>query len=232
MIFLIKKVLLIGVVLGIMLFLMIPSGAAPTDVVLDQQVVLEVPGSFALVDQDNDKKAEAVNFSLNLQSYSEGNFIITGNLEGMRSGNWVSLSTSVIPFQWTPENRTVTLSFRPNNILKYNLSGPYRVTIGIKAGDWDLPTQVVGFSPKYAPEDFSAQVKVQQAAISSATQAKRAVETWASYKALRLGQFLGVSFNYDRWQVEYKEKYSAGIWRFMVSPEGSIESMKISPRNG
>ncbi len=214
-----------------MLFLMIPSGAAPTDVVLDQQVVLEVPGTFTLVDQDNDKKAESINFRLDLQSFRDGNFIVTGDLEGMRAGNWVSLSTSVIPFQWTPENRTVVLSFRPNNIIKYKLAGPYRVTLSLKDGDWKLPAQVVGFSPKYTPDNFSSQVRVQQGAISSATQAKQAVETWASYKALKLGKFLGISFNYDRWQVEYAEKYSDKIWRFMVSPEGSVESMKINPQN-
>ncbi len=213
------------------MFLMIPSGAAPTEVVLDQQVSLEVPGSFELVDQNKDQKAEALNFRLNLQSYREGDFIVTGNLEGMRSGKWVSLATSVIPFQWTPDNRTIMLSFRPDNIRKYQISGPYRVVVSLKDGDWKLDEQVVGFSPKYLPDDFSSQEPSNQGAISTAQKAKQAVETWASYKAMKLGKLLGVSYNYDHWQVEYEAKNSSEICRFVVSPQGDIQLLTIQPES-
>ena len=229
MIFLIKKILLIGIVLGIFAFLMIPSGAAPQDVVLDQQVGLMVPGKFELVDLNHDHLYEGINFQVEIQSYHESNFIVTGNLEGMKNGSWVSLNTTVIPFQWSPNNKTVLLNFKIDNIKKYKISGPFRVTMRLKDGNWELPEQVVGFSPKYTPDTFSIQSSNSQGTISTVAKARRAVETWAAYQSMKLGSFLGVSYNYDHWQVEYQEKSSPKIWQFVVSPEGSVQLLKINP---
>ncbi len=227
----IKKVLLIGIVLGITVFLMIPSGAAPTDIVLDQQVELMVPGTFELIDADRDGKADEISFRLDIQAYREGDFVITGNLEGMRSGNWVSLGTTALPFQWSPDHKTVILTFPADNIVKYQISGPYRVTLGLKDGDFELPLQVVGFSAKYSYDRFQSGGINISGEISTISKAKRAAETWAAYQAVKLGKFLGANYNYDHWQVEYRDRYSSKIWRFVVSPDGNVEALKINSDN-
>ena len=215
--------------MGVLFFLMIPSGAAPNDVVLDQQVQLMVPGNFEPIDSNHDHRYESINFRVDIQSYQESNFIVTGNLEGMKNGQWVSLNTTVIPFQWSPDNKTILLNFKTDNIKKFQINGPYRVTMALKNGNWELPEQVVGFSPKYTSNNFSDQNDVSQGTISTIAKAQRAVETWAAYKSIKLGKFLGVSFNYDHWQIEYQEKYSPEVQRFIVSPQGSVQLLKIKP---
>jgi hypothetical protein len=121
------------------------------------------------------------------------------------------------------------LNFKTDNIKKYQIDGPYRVTMALKNGNWELPEQVVGFSQKYTPDNFSDQNDVSQGAISTIAKARRAVETWATYKSIKLGKFLGTSFNYDHWQIEYQERYGPEVQRFIVSPQGSVELLKIKP---
>lgn len=221
-----KKILIASAILIVLMMFMIPSGAAPTEVVLDQQVELEVPGSFELVDTNHDKLAEEVQFNIGLKAYQEGQFIVTGNLEAMKNGHWVAVGTTVLPFVWSPTHRLIQLTFHAGNIQKEQLSGPYRVTVGLKAGDWELPAQVAGFSPKYDWNIFSSSGEVEVGDISTVSKAKRAVEIWAAYKDIKLGKLEGIDYNYDHWQLDYKEKFGR-TFRFLVSSKGSVELMKI-----
>jgi len=209
---------------------MIPTGAAPTEVALDQQVELAIPGSFSLVDNNHDQRAEELQFNLGIKAYQEGQFIVTGNLEAMKNGHWVAVGTTVLPFVWTPTHRLIELAFHAGNIQKQRLSGPYRVTIAIKTGNWELPTQVAGFSPKYNWNNFSGEGEVEVGEISTLSKAKRAVETWAAYKEIRLGKLQGINYNYDHWQLDYKESFGR-TFRFLVSSKGSVELMKIKRTN-
>lgn len=221
-----KKIFIALVVLTVLMMFMIPSGANPTEVVLDQQVELEIPGNFSLVDSNHDQLAEELKFIIGMKAYQEGQFIVTGNLEGMKSGHWVALGTTVVPFSWAPDNRFIELTFHSGNIRKQRLSGPFRVTIGLKSGNWELPAQVVGFSPKYNWNIFSSEGEVETGDITTISKAKRAVETWAAYKDIKLGKLLGINYNYDQWQLDYKENFGR-ITRFLVSSKGSVELLKI-----
>ena len=206
---------------------MIPSGAAPTEVMLDQQVELEIPGSFNLVDSNHDQLAEELQFVMGIKAYQEGQLIVTGNLEAMKNGQWVAVGTTVLPFAWTPDHRFIKLTFHAGNIRKQRLSGPYRVIISLKSGSWELPAQVAGFSPKYNWNIFSTEGEVEVGEITTLSKAKRAVETWAAYKEIRLGKLLGINYNYDQWQLDYKESFGR-VLRFLVSSRGSVELLKIN----
>ena len=70
-----KKILVASAILIVLMMFLIPTGAAPTEVVLDQQVELEVPGSFTLVDNNHDNLSEELHFSIGLKAYQEGQFI-------------------------------------------------------------------------------------------------------------------------------------------------------------
>ncbi len=225
-----KKILVASAILIVLMMFLIPTGAAPTEVVLDQQVELEVPGSFTLVDNNHDNLSEELHFKIELKAYQEGQFIITGNLEAMKNGHWVAVGTTVLPFVWSPTHRLIDLTFHAGNIKKQQLSGPYRVSVGLKAGDWELPAQVAGFSPKYHWNVFSSDGEVEVGEITTLSKAKRAVETWAAYKDIKLGKLKGINYNYDHWQLDYKEKYGR-TFRFMVSSKGSVELMKIQKTN-
>jgi hypothetical protein len=214
------------VMIIIFLVFFIPSIAEPTDVALDQQVELGVPGVFRLVDTDQDRKAESLQFSFEIKAYREGNFIVSGNLEGMKNGHWVALGTTVIPFQWSPKATTVELNFMAGNIVKYKISGPYRVMIGLKEGGWELPLQIAGFSAQYSWKDFSNAGAVTKGEITTMSEAKTAAETWARFQALNPGKLREISYNYDRWQLDY-QRQSGEIMRFLVSPQGTVELLRI-----
>ncbi len=222
-----KKILVASAVLVVLMMFMIPSGADPTDVVLDQQVELELPGTFELIDANHDESAEELRFKLGMKTYQEGKFIVTGNLEASKNGHWVAVETTVVPFEWSPEHKSMELVFQSGSIRKQRLSGPYRVSLSLKAGSWELPMQVVGFSPKYNWRSFSSEDKDVDGEITNVSNAKRAVETWAQYKNIKLGKLIGVNYNYDRWQLDYKERFGK-IIRFLVSPKGSVELLKIN----
>jgi hypothetical protein len=229
-IFLLKKILVASAILIVLMMFMIPTGAAPTEVVLDQQVELEVPGNFSLLDADHDQLAETVKFSLALKSYQEGQFIVTGNLEAMKNGRWVAVGTTVVPFTWSPDHQLIELNFHAGNIRKQKISGPYRVTVALKSGDWELPAQVAGFSPKYDWKIFSNTGDLKVGEITTLSKAKRAVETWAAYKDIRLGKLQDVDYDYDHWQLDYKESFGR-VTRFLVSSKGSVEVLKIKKTN-
>lgn len=221
-----KKILIFVGVVVIFMAVLIPTIADPGEVALDQQVELGVPGTFSVIDEDRDRKAEGLKFHLEIKAYREGNFLVSANLEGMKNGHWVALATTVVPFQWSPDNRILELQFMAGNIVKYKISGPYRVTLSLKDDGLELTGQIAGFSPKYRWKDFSVTGTLASGKINTMTQAKAAVETWARIQSLEPGNLTGIGFNYDRWQLDYR-KQSGEILRFLVSPEGKVELMRI-----
>ncbi len=227
MIFLWKKFLIFISALGVVLFLIIPSGANPSDVVLDQPIELAVPGKFQLLDHNQDQRAEELEFTIALKAYRQGNFIVTGNLEGLKNGRWIPLQTSVIPFQWSPENEEIRVVFPADNLIKERVSGPYRVKIALAEGSWEMPAEVAGFSPEYQWQQFNLTNQVKTGAISTIAKARLAAEAWAGYQKLRLGKLLGVSYNYDRWQLDYRGNNNSSIYRILITTNGSVSSMKI-----
>lgn len=226
-----KKIMIfIGVVI-IFMVVLIPTIAGPGEVALDQQVELGVPGTFNLLDEDQDRKAEGLQFQLEIKAYREGNFLVSANLEGMKNGHWVALATTVVPFQWAPDNRVLELRFMAGNIVKYKISGPYRVTLSLKDEGLELHSQIAGFSPKYSWKNFRGTTSLISGKINTVTQAKAAAETWARFQSLDPGKLTGTGFNYDRWQLDYR-KQSGEILRFLVSPEGKVELLRITaPRS-
>jgi len=227
-IFLLKKFLIIGLVMGIGLMFIIPSDATPDEVILDDQVELLVPGTFELVDVDQDSKGEAIKFKLGIKAYREGDFIITGNLEGKKKGEWLGLATTVIPFKWSPDNSLIELTFSTDNIRKYQISGPYRVNISLKEGNWVLPPSVAGFSPEYSWENFEDTPIAENSEIKTISEAERAAQTWAEYHSVELGNLIDIDYNYDNWQVDYQARKGDSIVRFLVNPQGVVKMLKIA----
>lgn len=225
-----KKILIIGVVMGISLLFILPSDANQDDVILDDQVELMLPGVFRLVDADQDQKAESIVFELEIKAYREGDFLITGNLEGQKKGEWLGLATTVIPFKWSPENTKIELTFATGNIQKYKISGPYRINISLKEGNWVLPEQVAGFSPEYKWDSFETQVATGKGEVGSISEAERAAQTWAEYNSIELGKLIDINYNYDSWQVDYRTRRGDSILRFLVNPQGLVKMLKISKR--
>jgi hypothetical protein len=225
-IFLMKKLLIFVIVIIVFMAVLIPTIADPVEVALDQQVELGVPGTFSLVDADQDRKAEAIKFQLEIKAYREGDFVISGNLEGRKNGHWVALATTVVPFQWSPKNNVLELEFTASNIVKYKISGPYRVILSLKDGSFELPAQIAGFSPKLAWRNFSGAAVITSGEINTMTKAKTAAETWARLQSLEPGNLTGITYNYDRWQLDYRKR-PGEIMRFLVSPEGKVELMQI-----
>lgn len=223
-----KKIMIIGVVIGISLFFMLPTGANQDEVILDEQVELMLPGVFELIDTDQDQKAEAIVFKLDVKAYREGDFVVTGNLEGQKRGKWLGLATTVTPFKWAPENSRIELTFTTGNIQKYKISGPYRVNISLKEDDWVLPEQVAGFSPEYAWDSFEATVAVENGEVKSLSEAERAARTWAEYNSIELGKLIDIDYNYDRWQVDYQGARGDSVLRFLIDPQGKVKMLKIS----
>jgi hypothetical protein len=226
----VKKVVVLLVLLSIAVMFVIPINADPTDTVLDQQVTLAVPAEFELVDSDKDHRAEAVKVKIRINSYREGDFIVTGKLEGMQDGSWTEMGTSVIPFRWSPDNDTAEIMFYPDLIRQNRVSGPFRASISLKEDDWELPQQVVGFSPKYAWDAFEVERRIASAEkITAPAQAKRVAEAWAGLKSIKLGKLLKIRFIYDRWHLDYQNKRPGGILRFVISPQGQVDLLKIKP---
>lgn len=227
----IKKILIIGIVMGTCLMLILPSDATQDEVILDDQVELMVPGVFELVDADRDQKAESIKFKLELRAYREGNFVVTGNLEGKKKGEWLGLATTVTPFKWSPENSTIELTFSTGDIQKYKISGPYRVNISLKEDNWTLPEQVAGFSPQYSWEGFEDQTIVENSEVKTLSEAERAARTWAEYNSIKLGKLIDIDYNYDNWQVDYQSNRGTSVLRFLISPQGLVRMLKISKNN-
>lgn len=143
-----KKIVTFLIMLTVAMMFVIPINADPTDVVLDQQVTLVIPARFTLVDQNNDQQPEAIKAQVQVRSYREGNFVITGKLETKQNGVWTETEAITKPFLWSTTNDTAELIFASDLIRQQKLSGPYRVSVGLRNGDWELPLQVVGFTPK------------------------------------------------------------------------------------
>jgi hypothetical protein len=143
-----KKIVMFLIILTVAVMFVIPINADPTDVVLDQQVTLVIPARFTLVDQNNDQQPEAMKAQVQVRSYREGNFEITGKLEAKQNGVWTEVGAITKPFPWSTSNNTAELIFPLGLIREQKVSGPYRVSVGLRDGDWELPLQVVGFTPK------------------------------------------------------------------------------------
>lgn len=227
----VKKILIIGFVMGIGLMFIIPSDATPDEVILDEQVELLIPGTFELVDADQDLKGESIKFKLEIKAYREGNFIVTGNLEGKQKGEWLGLATTVIPFKWSPDNSVIELTFTAGNIKKYKISGPYRVNISLKEGNWVLPEQVAGFSPEYSWKDFEDAPAAGNGEIKTLSEAERAARTWAEYHSVELGKLINIDYNYDNWQVDYQAPRGNTILRFSVNPQGLVKMRRITKKS-
>lgn len=216
--------------MGVCLMFIIPSNATPDEVVLDDQVELMVPGTFELVDVDQDQKAESIKFKIDIKAYREGDFIITGNLEGMKKGEWLGLATTVTPFKWSPQNSRIELTFSTDDIKKYKISGPYRVNISLKEDSWVLPEQIAGFSPKYSWDTFEAPITVGDGEVKTLSEAKRAAQTWAEYNSVELGKLIDINYNYDNWRVDYQARRGSSVLRFLVNPQGIVKMVKISKK--
>ncbi len=226
-----KKIMIIGVVMGICLMFIVPSDATPDEVILDDQVELMVPGTFELVDLDQDQKAESIKFKLEIKAYREGNFIVTGNLEGMKKGEWLGLATTVAPFKWSTQNSTIELTFATGNIQKHQISGPYRINISLKEGNWVLPEQVAGFSPKYSWKGFEDSATAGNGKIKTVSEAERAAQTWAEYHSVELGKLIDIDYNYDNWQVDYQARRGGSVLRFLVDPQGLVKMIRIAKKD-
>jgi hypothetical protein len=225
-----KKVVVLFIVLSIAVMFVIPINADPTDTVLDQQVTLAVPGDFELVDGDRDQYAEAIKVKIRINAYREGDFIVTGKLEGMQDGSWTEVGTSVVPFRWSQDHDTAELLFYPDRIRRNRISGPFRASISLREGEWELPLQVIGFSTDYAWDAFEANQRILSAGkITNPAQAKRVAEAWAGLKSIKLGKLLKIRFDYDRWNLDYQYKKFGGIIRFVISPQGQVDLLKIKP---
>lgn len=226
-----KRIIIFFIVLSVAFIFVAPIGADPSDVIIDQQVELAVPGKFELHDQDQNGKAESIDFTIGVSSYREGNFVVTANLEANHDGEWVTVATTVTPYQWKPDQKEIKVTFHPGNIIKGQFDGAYRVNLSLKEGNWILPQQVVGFSPEYTwttfeNKDTSDFTDTEE--IASSAEAKRAAEEWAELNQLKLGKFLGIQYNYDAWQVEFEPaKWQDRVLRFIVTPEGDIRLLKI-----
>lgn len=221
-----RKIIFLSIILFLGMVLLTPGAVYP-----DSAVELAVPGTFILHDPDGDQRAEFIKFQISLKAGRSRNFIVTGNLEGIRHGSWVALGTTVIPFNWSAERHSIELVFSADQIIKYQLFGPFRVNIGLKEGQLETPAQVVGFSPKYQSADFEKAEGIESenkpGDITTISQAQRAVETWAWYQGIELGNVKEIFYNYDQWQCDYQTK-SGEIVRFLVEPHGLVRLYKIS----
>lgn len=229
-IFLIRKYIIFVLGLAVAFFFVVPIGADPSDVVLDQEVQLAVPGVFQTVDADKNGKAEAIEFRITIKSNREGNFTLTATLEAQDDGEWIPVATTVNSFQWTFQNYEAKMVFYPEKIIEKQLDGPYRVSVALKEGNWGLPEQVAGFSDKYTWQMFEDKKAVDPVAegIATSADAKRAAETWAELNQIKLGEFVGVSYDYDTWQVDFKPKrWNGWLYRFLVHADGGVKLLKL-----
>jgi hypothetical protein len=151
----IKKIVVFLVILTVAVMFVIPINADPTDVILDQQVTLEIPGRFELADRDNDERPKAIKVKVRLHAYRQGDFQVIGKLAAKQDDLWVEVGSVVKPFQWSTANNTVELAFTTREIRRRKLSGPYRASISVRDGAWELPLQIVGFSPQYPWHSFA-----------------------------------------------------------------------------
>ncbi|MGD9153950.1 MAG: hypothetical protein PVG90_00405 [Bacillota bacterium] len=151
----VKKIAVFLAILTVAVIFVIPLKADPTDVVLDQPVTLMIPARFTLVDRNNDQLAEAIQARIRIRSYREGDFVLTGKMEAKRDEAWIEVAQTTKPFQWSPANDTAELTFTSQEIRSQKRSGPYRVSVSLQDGDWKLPLQVIGFTPKYQWDNFA-----------------------------------------------------------------------------
>lgn len=227
----IKKYTIFALVLLVAFLFVAPISADPSDVILDQEVQLAVPGTFRIVDADGNGKAEAIEFTITIKSYREGSFTVIANLEAMEGEEWITVSTTVNTLRWTFRDNQAKVVFYPAKLLEKQLNGPYRVSLALKEGQWELPEQVVGFSEQYTWQMFEEKGEVDEAAdrIASSADAKRAAETWAQLNQIKLGDFVGVSYDYDTWQVDFKPKRGNGrLYRFLVQANGQVKVLRIA----
>ncbi|HOP74692.1 MAG TPA: hypothetical protein PLC07_06505 [Bacillota bacterium] len=232
-IFLFRRYIIFTFVLIVALFLVVPIGADPSDVVLDQEVQLEVPGAFKTVDADGNGKAEAIEFTIAIKSYREGNFTLTATLEAQEGADWVPIATTVDSFKWTAKNNVAKVVFYPSKLIEKKLNGPYRVSVALKEGNWGLPEQVAGFTEQYTWQMFEDKGVMDETAIgiASSADAKRAAEMWASLNKIELGEFVGVSYDYDTWQVDFKPKrWNGWLYRFLVHADGQVRFLRLNPK--
>lgn len=152
----IKKTVVMIVVISVVVLFVVPINADPADVVLDQQVTLDIPASFELVDADGNQQPEAIQVRLKINNYRSGNFQVTGKLEVMQEEGWTAIGLVRVPFQWSPENDTVELIFNTEIIRKKKLTGPFRASVSLRDGAWELPMQVIGLSPRYQWDGWGA----------------------------------------------------------------------------
>lgn len=229
-----KRVSVFALILVVTCMMLVPISADPADALLAQEIQVEVPGEFEIIDEDGNGKAEEVKFTVGINAYQATTLRLTANLEGLVQGVWTPLATSVSSFEWSTDNTRAILVFYPTKLIETEYEGTLRVNLAVAEGDWSLPSQVVGFSSEYSWKQFEVATAVNQEAdpsekILTSAAAKRAAETWAEFNDLDLGRLIKISYDYDQWQVEYEQPDAdEGLIRLLVQADGKVRMLKIN----
>ncbi len=186
------------------------------------------PGEFELVNLDQDRQAERLKFSCDLTASLASEVIISANLEAFKNGVWINLETTVFPLRCSQGRNQLEFLFNAFNIQTKRLPGPYRVRLGLIEKGSRLLEVTTNHSPRYTWRQFDNEVTAGKGKIVTMAAAKRAAETWASCRQIKLGKLQKFNYNYDCWQLDYLSNKQLGLTRLIVTPMGRVNMLRIN----
>jgi len=191
---------------------------------------------FSLADIDQDSIPDHLTYTLQLaRASTEGRFWLCGELQALINGGWQPIAytgcyfpdTSRVEKPATQNSTTATLYFYGGEIKRLKVNGPFRLLVKMK-GLGVEEKETIAFSPAYKHSEFeeSNLVWVQGRKEKIATVVET-VKSWALEQNLSLGTLAEVTYNFDRWRLDYQGTSTVKAKRIWVDPGGEISWVNI-----
>jgi|GEM_PF-1015390 len=201
------------------------------NVMARSEEIPEASGYFSLQDIDGNSIPDHLLYSVQVdpQVTKEG-FWLCGELQAVIDGEWQTIAYSGRQFCGTDVFRqnsphTVgdsSLSFYGGEIRRLKVNGPFRLLVKVKGVGFE-EQRMLGFSPSYQYTDFEASDLVwTQGEIKRISEVVKFVAKWAKTQGIPLGDLEEVTYNFDRWRLDYQGLSAVHAKRVWVEPGGEI----------
>lgn len=192
---------------------------------------------FSLADIDQDSIPDHLAYTIQMDHTStNGQFWLCGELQALINGQWQTIAytgchfpdaSRVVENSMTRNSAAATLYFYGGEIKRLKVDGPFRLLIKMKGVGLE-EKETIAFSPSYKHSEFeeSNLVWVQGRKEKIATVVET-VGRWALEQNLSLGSLDEVTYNFDRWRLDYHGSSTVKAKRVWVDPGGEISWVNI-----
>ncbi|HEY8345383.1 MAG TPA: hypothetical protein VIL66_09380 [Bacillota bacterium] len=191
---------------------------------------------FALADIDQNTIPDHLTYTVQLDHASiDGQFWLCGELQALINGQWQTIAYTGCHFPDAGQveksahqnSSTATLYFYGGEIKRLKVDGPFRLLVKMK-GVGVEERETIAFSPSYKHSEFEESnlvwVQGRKEKISTVVET---VKRWALEQNLSLGILTEVTYNFDRWRLDYQGTSTVKAKRVWVDPGGEISWVNI-----